>query len=1193
MNIYFVNRYSKLKGPFDIIDSNRQHIIKVGDICLRDTFDGIAFYVIYNSSNTWNACKLVGLGTNETLSEVGNTLLFSFDGLSRRKGNIALIKLLAQCFRERVIDDFFNNAIDILEYKKDFWEGSLFPQFFASSQELVNRDEQKKSDIIIETKYYPTVFTQYLTKELQELLLNSLNEGNELKEAYLILREKHPELFRKALLQFLTDNPSGSIYDKPADEFVPIVKEVETPKKISRNDRIFEPDESIDVEPLEINKGIEHFLTEIGREPLLSADEEVELAKKIRKGEAGARNKLVRANMRFVTRLAKQYLHKGVEFEDLLHEGYMGLIKAAEHFDETRGFNFFDYATWWIKRYLTDAIVKKTSLIRFPLNVHTLHRRIWDFKKKYENKNGYLPPISEIEVDDDDNLERISFLDSLPQNLNNTCIPCEDLDVFEGRDNDIWDYENNDYNRKYVKTLLSRLSQREQDILRKFYGIGVKEETLEAIGEYYGLTRERARQIKEKAVRKLRDIKNIVWTKLGKTELRMIRFGEEAETKDTQDVKATSIIKDIYGELPSNSANTITSILQINKTDQTNTEKEREKTVESELLNQPNTEELVDNNVTATSEPFIDKERVSLSTEKIYEVFNNVVSTYKFYWFISILQIYQKTESPKIYVYDIIARMIANAWRQITCYRLSFGSSDSLQKIVSELQVLTVIPNEAKIDSVYNILIRRQKEPLIRQQMQILTRNVPSRFLTPWKRSLSNEESYDSECLYSLIMDDEKPYISINPLWGDYLKQNYEKLMDFSYQELASFLKKRNPNVKDILSKIKGQDKVKNNYPQGYTVVNVGNQCGIFDGYGVQVLSSTGKIKEINSTYYRFYYTYSSFAVNIIQHDEEMKFSIGKRIINVSDKTPLYKALDDNRWLEQIETIKYNEKRGYSIKVLNKWYDELGNNLHESPDDSTVQAISRDKENEIGLLTALNNNKTIKLPFKKEDWKNDVAPASHFENDQHRDKKTTLLSYNGHEFRLKVGDFVTLGFMFSSPVTFSSDPYFLFRRNILFVFIKSETDNVNEINSSIYLLPTDTQSFKKQFSDKYGSRKPRILFFVYQRATAVQFLDEVKIQEYRTNCIRFESLLSQEGISSVEIKAQSSEKTIHPKKSRKIGRDYGAIREAAVGDRIIYNSKKCTVIEKLVERDRRRLIIKYDDGTVDNVPNYRNRYQVL
>jgi hypothetical protein len=139
-------------------------------------------------------------------------------------------------------------------------------------------------------------------------------------------------------------------------------------------------------------------------------------------------------------------------------------------------------------------------------------------------------------------------------------------------------------------------------------------------------------------------------------------------------------------------------------------------------------------------------------------------------------------------------------------------------------------------------------------------------------------------------------------------------------------------------------------------------------------------------------------------------------------KTPLYKALDDNRWLEQIETIKYNEKRGYSIKVLNKWYDELGNNLHESPDDSTVQAISRDKENEIGLLTALNNNKTIKLPFKKEDWKNDVAPASHFENDQHRDKKTTLLSYNGHEFRLKVGDFVTLGFMFSSPVTFSSDP---------------------------------------------------------------------------------------------------------------------------------------------------------------------------
>ena len=125
MNIYFVNRYSKLKGPFDIIDSNRQHLIKVGDICLRDTIEGVAFYVVYNSTNMWNACKLVGVGRNETLPDIGNTLLFSFDGLSRRRGDITLIKLLTLCFREKVIDDFFRNAVDILEYKKDFWDGSL------------------------------------------------------------------------------------------------------------------------------------------------------------------------------------------------------------------------------------------------------------------------------------------------------------------------------------------------------------------------------------------------------------------------------------------------------------------------------------------------------------------------------------------------------------------------------------------------------------------------------------------------------------------------------------------------------------------------------------------------------------------------------------------------------------------------------------------------------------------------------------------------------------------------------------------------------------------------------------------------------------------------------------------------------------------------------------------------------------
>ena len=508
MNIYYVNRNSNLKGPFDIIDSNRQHIIKVGDICLRDTSDGIAFYVVYNSSNSWNSCKVVGFGDNDTLSDIGNTLLFSFDGLSRRKGNIALIKQVRMCFREKVIDDFFCNALDILEYKRDFWEGSLFPQFFASTQELVDRDEQKKSDLSNDTNYYPSIFAKYLSEELLELLINSLNDGNELKEAYQILRTKHPELFRKALMKFLTENPSGTIFDKPADAYVPteIVKEVEVPKATSRNDRPLVIIESTDNETFETNERIDKFLSEVAREELISIDEEVELAQKIRKGERNALNKLVRANMRVAIGIAKQHLHNGLEFEDLMQEGFLGLIKAAERFDETRGFAFANYAPWWIRRSLSDAIVRNSSLIQFPMNVRILHRKIWDFKVIYEHQNGFFPPVTEIEIAGEDDLDRISFLNSLPNNLSNTCIPCEDYDVYEDVHNDIWEYENNEYNKYYVSSLLARLSKRERNILLRSFGIGVREETLELIGESHGLTRERVRQIREKAISKLREL---------------------------------------------------------------------------------------------------------------------------------------------------------------------------------------------------------------------------------------------------------------------------------------------------------------------------------------------------------------------------------------------------------------------------------------------------------------------------------------------------------------------------------------------------------------------------------------------------------------------------------------------------------------------------------------------------------------
>lgn len=269
----------------------------------------------------------------------------------------------------------------------------------------------------------------------------------------------------------------------------------------------YEPSHDIiqDEKSLETNERIDKFIIEIGREPFLSAYEEIELAQKIRKGEIDARKKLVSANLRFVIRIAKQYLHKGLEFEDLLQEGFLGLIKASELYDETRGFKFISFALWWIKRYLSNAIFTDSTLIRFPLNARILHKRVKDFKAKYEHQYGFMPPVTEIEIDDENNHEIISYLYRLPNNLKDTCVSYEDLDVFEDSHNDIWDYEDNDYNKEYVKTLLSHLSQREQNILRKFYGIDVREETLESISEYYGLTRERARQIKEKAIVKLRE----------------------------------------------------------------------------------------------------------------------------------------------------------------------------------------------------------------------------------------------------------------------------------------------------------------------------------------------------------------------------------------------------------------------------------------------------------------------------------------------------------------------------------------------------------------------------------------------------------------------------------------------------------------------------------------------------------------
>lgn len=258
---------------------------------------------------------------------------------------------------------------------------------------------------------------------------------------------------------------------------------------------------------LETNEQIDKYLSEIARQDYLSIEDEIDHAFNYRwKKDINAFDKLVRANMRFVIGPAKQYLHKGLEFEDLLHEGFLGLIKAIEHYDVTLGYSLNKYALWWIRRYLSNAIVTDSTLIRFPLNARILHNRVKDFKVRYEHQYGFMPPVTEIEIEDVDSHNIISFLDGLPNNLKDTCIPCEDLDIFEDIHNDIMDYEDSEYNKYHVRNLLANLSKRERDILIKIYGIGVREETLESIGDTFGLTRERVRQVKEKAIKKLREM---------------------------------------------------------------------------------------------------------------------------------------------------------------------------------------------------------------------------------------------------------------------------------------------------------------------------------------------------------------------------------------------------------------------------------------------------------------------------------------------------------------------------------------------------------------------------------------------------------------------------------------------------------------------------------------------------------------
>jgi len=256
---------------------------------------------------------------------------------------------------------------------------------------------------------------------------------------------------------------------------------------------------------------LDKYLQEIGREDLITVEEEVELAQRIRNGDRIALEKLTRANLRFVVSVAKQYQNQGLSLPDLINEGNLGLIKAAEKFDETRGFKFISYAVWWIRQSILQALAEQSRIVRLPLNQVGSLNKINKAFSKFEQENERRPSPEELAEELDIPVDKIA--DTMKVSGRHISV---DAPFVEGEDNSLLDVMVNDDSpnadrflineslSKEIERALSTLTEREHEIVKKFFGIGVPEMTLEEIGDEFGLTRERVRQIKEKAIRRLR-----------------------------------------------------------------------------------------------------------------------------------------------------------------------------------------------------------------------------------------------------------------------------------------------------------------------------------------------------------------------------------------------------------------------------------------------------------------------------------------------------------------------------------------------------------------------------------------------------------------------------------------------------------------------------------------------------------------
>jgi RNA polymerase primary sigma factor len=261
------------------------------------------------------------------------------------------------------------------------------------------------------------------------------------------------------------------------------------------------------------SQSLEKYLQEIGKVDLITPEEEVKLAIRIKEGDAIALEKLTKANLRFVVSVAKQYQNQGLSLSDLINEGNLGLIKAAQRFDETRGFKFISYAVWWIRQSILQALAEQSRIVRLPLNKVGLSNKISKAYSILEQEYEREPSSDELASLLDINTEEIEATIGVAMRHVSMDAPFQTgeentlLDVLQNpnsasTDNKVTYFESL---RMEIERSLNTLTERQKDVIKLYFGIGVPNQlSLEDIGEHFGLTRERVRQIKDKAITKLR-----------------------------------------------------------------------------------------------------------------------------------------------------------------------------------------------------------------------------------------------------------------------------------------------------------------------------------------------------------------------------------------------------------------------------------------------------------------------------------------------------------------------------------------------------------------------------------------------------------------------------------------------------------------------------------------------------------------